>query len=238
MFLRKKSDKIKLVKKMKKKSLILNIVIVLLTIFASIIMFTGIKLTSGAEPLLETSKIGMFKFFTVDSNIFMGLISLLFIIKTLKNKKITKNMYILKLMSTTSVTLTFLVVFMYLGPISKDGIKSMLQNSNLFFHLIIPVLSIITFIKYEKTNLKLKDTIYGIIPTITYALFYTTNVLIHTNNGKVSPIYDWYWFVQNGVKQAIIVLPLIILITYAISLTLYKLNRRLYDTRIFNRTTK
>ena len=141
-------------------------------------------------------------------------------------------------MSTTSVTLTFLVVFMYLGPISKDGIKSMLQNSNLFFHLIIPVLSIITFIKYEKTNLKLKDTIYGIIPTITYALFYTTNVLIHTNNGKVSPIYDWYWFVQNGVKQAIIVLPLIILITYAISLTLYKLNRRLYDTRIFNRTTK
>lgn len=223
---------------MKKKSLILNIVIVLLTIFASIIMFTGIKLTSGAEPLLETSKIGMFKFFTVDSNIFMGLISLLFIIKTLKNKEITKNMYILKLMSTTSVTLTFLVVFLYLGPISKDGIKSMLQNSNLFFHLIIPVLSIITFIKYEKTNLKLKDTIYGIIPTIIYTLFYTTNVLIHTNNGKVSPIYDWYWFVQNGVKQAIIVLPLIILITYAISLTLYKLNRRLYDTRIFNRTTK
>ena len=223
---------------MKKKSLILNIVIVLLTIFASIIMFTGIKLTSGAEPLLETSKIGMFKFFTVDSNIFMGLISLLFIIKTLKNKEITKNMYILKLMSTTSVTLTFLVVFLYLGPISKDGIKSMLQNSNLFFHLIIPVLSIITFIKYEKTNLKLKDTIYGIIPTIIYALFYTTNVLIHTNNGKVSPIYDWYWFVQNGVKQAIIVLPLIILITYAISLTLYKLNRRLYDTRILNRTTK
>lgn len=223
---------------MKKKSLILNIVIVLLTIFASIIMFTGIKLTRGAAPLLETSKIGMFKFFTVDSNIFMGLISLLFIIKTLKNKEITKNMYILKLMSTTSVTLTFLVVFLYLGPISKDGIKSMLQNSNLFFHLIIPVLSIITFIKYEKTNLKLKDTIYGIIPTIIYALFYTTNVLIHTNNGKVSPIYDWYWFVQNGVKQAIIVLPLIILITYAISLTLYKLNRRLYDTRILNRTTK
>ena len=218
---------------MKKKSLILNIIIVLLTIFASIIMFT-----SGAEPLLETSKIGMFKFFTVDSNIFMGLISLLFIIKTLKNKEITKNMYILKLMSTTSVTLTFLVVFLYLGPISKDGIKSMLQNSNLFFHLIIPVLSIITFIKYEKSNLNLKDTIYGITPTIIYALFYTTNVLIHTQNGKVSPIYDWYWFVQNGVKQAIIVLPLIILITYAIRLTIYKLNRRLYDTRIFNRTTK
>jgi len=223
---------------MKKKSLILNIVIVLLTIFSSIIMFTGIKLTHGAEPILETTKLGMFKFFTVDSNIFMGLISLLFIIKTLKNKQIKKNMYILKLMSTTSVALTFIVVFLYLGPISKDGIKSLLQNSNLFFHLIIPVLSIITFIKYEKTNLKLKDTIYGTIPTIIYATIYLINILIHMENGKVSPIYDWYWFVQNGVKQAIIVLPLILLISYIISLILYKLNRRLYDTRIFNRTTK
>lgn len=223
---------------MKKKSLILNIIIVILTIFASFIMFTGIKLTHGAEPLLETSKIGMLKFFTVDSNIFMGLISLLFIIKIFKKKEIPKNIYILKLMSTTSVTLTFLVVFLYLGPISKDGIKSMLQNSNLFFHLIIPVLSIITFIKYEKANLNLKDTLYGIIPTIIYALFYTINILIHTKNGKVSPIYDWYWFVQNGVKNTIIVLPLIILLTYIISLTLYKLNRRLYDTRILNRKTK
>lgn len=223
---------------MKKKSLILNTIIVLLTTLASIIMFTGIKLTHGAEPLLETSKIGMFKFFTVDSNIFMGVISLLYIIKILKNKEITKTLQILKLMSTTSVTLTFIVVFLYLGPIAQDGISSMLQNSNLFFHLIIPLLSIITFVKYEKINIKLKDTLYGIIPTITYALFYLINILIHTENGKVSPIFDWYWFVQNGVKTAIIVLPLIILITYIISLILYKLNRRLYDTRLFNRTIK
>ncbi len=211
----------------KKASLSINIIIVILTIFASIIMFTGIKITHGAEPLLETSKIGMFKFYTVDSNIFMGLISLLFVIKEILNKEITKNMYRLKLMATTSVTLTFLVVFAYLGPISKDGIKSMLQNSNLFFHLIIPALSIINLTLFEKTDkLKLKDTIYGIIPTIIYAILYTINILLHSENGKVSPIYDWYWFVQNGIKTAVIVAPLIILITYIISLSLWKLNKR------------
>ena len=227
MFLKEKSDKIKLVRNMKKKSLILNILITLLTIFASIIMFTGIKITHGAEPLLETSKIGMFKFFTVDSNIFMGLISLLFAIKEIKNEEITKNMYRLKLMSTTAVTLTFIIVFTYLGPISKDGIKSMLQNSNLFFHLIIPVLSIINLTLFEKTDkLKRKDTLYGIIPTVIYALFYLTNILIHVENGKVSPIYDWYWFVQGGLKTAIIVAPTIILITYIISLILWKINRK------------
>lgn len=212
---------------MKKKSLILNILITLLTIFASIIMFTGIKITHGAEPLLEISKIEMFKFFTVDSNIFIGIISLLFAIKEIKNEEITKNMYRLKLMSTTAVTLTFIVVFIYLGPISKDGIKSMLQNSNLFFHLIIPVLSIINLTLFEKTDkLKRKDTLYGIIPTVIYALFYLTNILIHVENGKVSPIYDWYWFVQGGLKTAIIVAPTIILITYIISLILWKINRK------------
>lgn len=227
MFLKEKSDKIKLVRKMKKKSLILNILITLLTIFASIIMFTGIKITHGAEPLLEISKIEMFKFFTVDSNIFIGIISLLFAIKEIKNEEITKNMYRLKLMSTTAVTLTFIVVFIYLGPISKDGIKSMLQNSNLFFHLIIPVLSIINLTLFEKTDkLKRKDTLYGIIPTVIYALFYLTNILIHVENGKVSPIYDWYWFVQGGLKTAIIVAPTIILITYIISLILWKINRK------------
>lgn len=211
----------------KKVSLIINTIIVLLTIFASIIMFTGIKITHGAEPILETTKIGMFKFFTVDSNIFMGIIALVFVIKEITNKEITKIMYRLKLMATTAVSLTFIIVFTYLGPISKDGIISLLQNSNIFFHLVIPVLSIITFTLFERTNkLKFKDSLYGIIPTIIYAVLYLINILIHMENGKVSPVYDWYWFVQNGVKTAIIVAPMIILISYIISLILWKLNRK------------
>ena len=211
----------------KKLSLILNIIIVILTIFASFLMFTGIKITHGAEPILETTKIGMFKFFTVDSNIFIGIIALIYAIKEITSKEITKTMYKLKLMATTAVSLTFIVVFTYLGPISKDGIISLLQNSNIFFHLVIPVLSIITFTLFERTNkLKFKDTLYGIIPTIIYAVLYLINILIHMENGKVSPVYDWYWFVQNGVKTAIIVAPMIILISYIISLILWKLNRK------------
>ena len=210
-----------------KTSLILNIIITILTIFASFIMFTGIKITHGAEPILETTRLGMFKFFTVDSNMLMGFMALIFVILQLRNKEITKNMYRLKLMATTAVTLTFIIVFAYLGPISPEGIKSMLQNSNLFFHLIIPVLSIITFIVFERTDkLKLKDTLYGILPTGIYGILYTSNILLHVENGKVSPIYDWYWFVQNGVITALIVAPIIIIMTYIISLILWKLNKR------------
>ena len=102
----------------------------------------------------------------------------------------------------------------------------MLMNSNLFFHLIVPAVSILNFVFFEKTNkLRFKHTFYGIIPTIMYGMYYIINVLIHTENGITSPIYDWYWFVQNGVWTVIIVAPMIIVITYSISLVLWKMNK-------------
>ena len=214
-----------------KISLVLNIIIVLFTTIAIILMFTGFRFTNGEEPVLETTKLGIFKFFTVDSNLLMGIVSLIFVIyeiNILKNKKesVPKNIYILKLMSTTAVTLTFVTVFLYLGPISKGGIPSMIRNSNLFFHFLTPLLSIITFIFFEKTDkLKYRYSFWGLIPTLVYEIFYITNILIHMENHMVSPTYDWYWFVQNGVWTAIIVAPVIILVTYLISFTLWKINK-------------
>ena len=71
-----------------------------------------------------------------------------------------------------------------------------------------------------------KDTLYGMTPTIMYEIYYLINVLIHMENGKVSTTYDWYWFVQNGVWTAIIVVPMMLLITYIISLMIWKLNKK------------
>ena len=214
-----------------KVSLIMNIIIFALVLLASIIMFTGYKFMEGPAILLESSKLGMFRFFTVDSNIFMGVISFIFIIKDIeflkgKIKDIDKRYYILKLMSTVAVAITFFVVFTYLGPISKGGIMSMLLNSNLFFHLVIPVLSMLTFTLFEGTSkLELKDIYYGVVPTVLYSIYYLINVLVHIENGKVSPIYDWYWFVQGGLWNAFIVAPLMIVISCFISLILWRLNR-------------
>ena len=218
-------------KKNIKISLTINIIITILTIIASIIMFTGFRFMSGNDVVLESTKIGMFKFFTVDSNIFMGIAALIFSIleiKLLKGNidKIPKSAYIMKYMATSSVTLTCFIVFVYLGPITSGGVLVLLKNSNLFFHLIIPVLSIINYIFFEKTNLSFKTTIYGIIPTILYGIFYLINILIHMENGSVSTKYDWYWFVQNGVWTSFIVMPIILLISYIISIILWKCNKK------------
>ena len=211
-------------------SLALNLVIFVFTIFATIVMLTGFKFMDG-EFALEVTKLGVFKFFTVDSNIFMGVISLIFAIKGIKLLKgkiseISKNYYILKLMATTGVTLTFIVVFGYLGLIVEGGLASLLKNSNLFFHLLIPVVSVLTFICFERNNkLNFKDTKWGIVPTALYGVFYLINALVHIQNGKVPPAYDWYWFVQGGLWQAFIVVPLIFAVTFLISYLLYRFNR-------------
>lgn len=211
-----------------KISVIINILIFIFVTIATIFMFTGFKFMHGIEPVLESTKLGMLKFFTVQSNMFMGLVALLFALKKILKQKITRLDYILNLMSTTAVSLTFVVVFAYLGPISKGGISSMLQNSNLFFHLIVPVLSIINYIFFEKVDkMTFKDSIFGVVPALLYSVYYITNIIIHIENGKVSPIYDWYWFIQNGLWTAFIVGPLLILITYIITLILLKLNQKL-----------
>ena len=215
-----------------KISLVLNILIVIFTIFVTIAMFKVFKFMHGHDVVLQSTKLGMLRFFTVQSNILMGIIALFFAvleIKILKGKieEISTKAYVLKLMATTAVGLTFLVVFAYLGPITEYGIIAMIMNSNLFFHLITPLLSMICFAAFERTNkVKFKYTFLGIIPTFLYAIYYMINIFVHMENGKVSPVYDWYWFVQNGVWTAIIVVPLMFLITYLITLILWKINKK------------
>lgn len=212
-----------------KISFILNIIIVIMVIGASIMMFTGFRFMPG-KIILESNKLGMFKFFTVDSNLFMGIISLIFAIFEIRLLKgnideIPRYMYILKLMATTSVTLTFIVVFAYLGPL-VGNIYLMILNSNLFFHLLVPVFSMITFIFFERNNkMSFKYSFYGLIPVIMYGLYYLINVLIHMDNGIVLPEYDFYYFVQNGIWTAIVVVPVMFIISYTISLILWGFNR-------------
>ena len=212
-----------------KVSLILNIIIVLLVILATIFMFTGFKFMPGGS-LLEVSKVEMFKFYTVDSNILMGIVSLIFIIyekKLLKNKikEIPKKVYILKLIATSGITLTFITTSFFLAP--SYGFYAMFNNSNLFFHLVVPVLSIVTYIFFEKHENKFKYAFFGIIPMFLYSIFYTTNILINLNNGGLTFKYDFYGFLQGNINNIYLVIPVIYLISYVISVLLVFGNRKI-----------
>ena len=103
----------------------------------------------------------------------------------------------------------------------------LLQNSNFFYHLIIPILSIITFCFLEKTSdIKIKKLIYSLLPVIIYGIYYLINILIHVENGIVPRKYDWYLFVQKGMNQIYIIFPLILLITYIITWGIWFINKK------------
>ena len=212
-----------------KKAYVLNIIIFILEVFAITWMMSG--LNSGA---LSSSRIAMLKYFTVDSNIMMGIIALIVFLderRVLKGKKenISNSSYVLKLVGTVGVTLTMLVTIFFLTPTMAPtyGLLGLFYYSNFFLHLLNPLLSIIVFLCYEKTTkMNFKHTFTGIIPMLLYTIYYVSVTLIHTENGVIAEGYDWYGFLTLGIKSIFIVIPILVLITYLISYALWKLNRR------------
>ena len=215
-----------------KISLTLNILTVIMTVVALSIALSGFKFMKGYEAPGELTGVQAFGYFTVQSNVFMAMISLAFAIKEIQLLKgrITKipfKYYILKMIAATAIGLTFLVVFIIFSILFKKGLLSFIRNSNLFYHFIIPVTSIINFIFFEKTDfIKFKNTFYGLIPTILYEIFYTINVLLGLKDGKVSPTHDWYYFTQHGLLIAISIPFMMLGITYITALIIWKLNKK------------
>ncbi len=208
---------------MNKKIIIINSINVVFVLLATILMFLGIQFMKS-DFVLEVSGISLLKFFTVESNILMGITSLLVI---LYKSKIPYWLKKLSLISTTAVTLTCVTVIFYLAPISKFGYISLFQNSNLFFHLIVPLLSITSYVINKDLKLKsMKEAYYGLVPTFLYSIFYIINAIMHIENGKVSQEADWYRFFSNGLCAAIITIVIMYIASYLIARVLIYLNLR------------
>ena len=211
-----------------KKAYILNRCLFVLEVFAIGWMMSGL---SGG--VLSARRLATLKYFTVDSNILLGIAALIAAIdqrKVLRGEKggVSLSTLILKLSGTFGGTLTMLVTIFFLGPTlgRTYGFFSLFEKSNFFLHLVNPVLGIVTFLCFERSSrIAFRHTFTAIIPLVLYAVYYVIVTLSHTVNGVVAKGYDWYGFFFLGVKSAYIVLPVIIVISWLISFALWKLNR-------------
>lgn len=139
-------------------SFIINILLSIMTVNAIIMSIIGFKFMYGYEPYPELIGVPIFSYYTVQSNVFMGIVSFIFAnreYQILRGKKeeIPLIYYIFKMVATVAVSLTFFVVFAIFGFMSKGGHIPLLRNSYFFFHLIIPVMSILNYVFFEKTNI-------------------------------------------------------------------------------------
>ncbi len=212
-----------------KKAFIANIVLALLEAFAVTWMMSGLS-----KGILSGSGLRVLKYFTIDSNIYLGVVSFLAALelhKVLKGKKseVSSMTYLLKLSGTAAVMVTMLVTVFFLEPTlgRRFGYLALFAYSNFFLHLLNPLAAIVVWLCFEKNDvLSLNHVPLAVIPTLLYAVYYFIEVLRHTENGSILPGYDWYGFFVSGLKSAIIVLPSFLLFTYLVCYVLYRLGRR------------
>ena len=209
----------KMNKKVWNANIIVNALVVLLMILAVLLMFFG------ELGVLASTKWSSFKYFTVQSNVFAGVSSLLsFIYLLRKNKEYPGWLVVVKLTSAVSVGITFLVVMTYLGAVY--GYPLLFNNANLFLHGIIPVLALVSFALFEpKMPIKFKMNFYSLLPVTLYGIAYLINVAVKNDYGNYKGA-DWYAFGTYGLGIGILCLFILIVVSFLLSIGLYFLHQK------------
>ncbi len=210
----------------------LNIAITVLSFVTWIMMFVS----SGNENYQANGFFSLL-FFTVLSNLFVGIASfLLFIFQLVsfirKENHVRRWMMVLKFASVVSVLLTALTVACFLAPraqMNQEGYFSLYASYNLFFHFIIPLLALVNFVFFEnEPSLKFRYTFFSLLPVIFYGLFYLFNYeykFVGVKMADSSIEYDWYGMIKNDKTWFILlVVVILLLVTILISILLYALN--------------
>ena len=157
-------------------SLMMNVLNAVLVLISILWFFSA----EGAGNMARSGT-GCFVYFTNDSNILAALCCLLLVpfnLKALKSGKdeIPQWAMLLKFVGTVAVTLTFMVVVLFLGP--TQGYDIMFSGVCLELHLICPLLCIVSFCFLERgACVSKKQSWWGVVPTIIYGTVYLVMVI-------------------------------------------------------------
>ena len=138
-----------------------------------IIGVLGIVLTALSTAFMGGASV--FFFFTVQSNIFIMLMVLIFLINEvvvlIANKSfINQTLLHIKYVATVAITVTFLVFFTMLAPLM--GVDYLLSFKNFSLHAIVPILAIVDFFLFDKDiKLTYKSSLLATISPICYVIF-------------------------------------------------------------------
>ena len=188
--------------------LVLNLIIVILVIVGTIVMM----LSKASATGLMGSGIENLRYYTVLSNEFAGIVAACQLIALYRGKGYLR---VLKLTATTAVSLTFLVVAGFFGPFY--GWIQLYRGSNLFFHLIVPILCVIELLTAGfKEPLTIKQCLTASLSTVVYGFAYLINILIN-GIGEWPDSNDWYGFLNWGMGVGLIIFAGIVLTAFGVA---------------------
>ena len=163
-------------------SLFINITIFVITT----ILVIGFFREEGRWSLARGKR--AFRYFTTQSNVLCA-ISALFMCLFPD----TDLAYYLKVMGTAAVTVTMLTVLLFLGRLY--GYKPLLKGSDLFMHLVTPLLAIVSLCVFERRGIGFLTSFIGVIPVALYAPLYLYNVVYAPEEKRWE---DFYGFNRDG----------------------------------------
>ena len=190
--------------------LIFNILMVILAVTGIVLMLTGKP--EGAA--LQSSGIGNLKFYTVLSNVFCGIVALIYLVCILTGKGRDKMAW-LKLAAVCGVAITFAVVAFMFGPLY--GFPQFYKRGNLIFHLILPLLAMAEFIAVRRKRIPFKYTVMAAVPTFIYGFCYMMNILINGIGGPWPDTNDFYAFLSWGWPVGILIFAGITVLSFAVA---------------------
>lgn len=170
-------------------SIALSFIIIILEIIALIVCYNSFGINLA--------------YYTIDSNIFLLISTILYLI-TINN--VPKIVQLLKYSSTLSVFITFLVVVFVLYPMYDFNFQFMfLDGPNLYMHVLCPVLAIISFIFFDSNEIEnsLKNNLRSLYFTIIYAIILISLNILNVVSGpypflkvnQQSPLMSLFWIV-------------------------------------------
>ena len=199
-------------------SVILNIIIVIFAVIGTVIMISRKGNGSG----LSSSGISNLKYFTVLSNEFCGIVAALWLVFHFFGKRFPAQ---LKLMATSTVALTFLIVAAFLAPMYPD--LNLYENANLWFHLILPLAAMLEFILLKTQQIiPFKYAVFSALPALVYGIGYLANILIN-GKGEWPDTNDWYGFLNWGYPVGIAIFAVIVLMNFGMAALMRFVNNKL-----------
>ncbi len=193
-----------------------------------LVFYAWFSMMFRGEGSLQQTGLGSLKYFTVDSNLLMGIAALGLLLEdaaVLQGRKdeVSAGAVRLCYAGTVSVALTFLVTVLFLTRIY--GLWVLFVGANFWMHMVVPLLSVFMFaVLVHDHRLNRRDTAVSLIPLGIYSVYYVGMILKY---GLEDPRTDWYFFCFAGIQTLPLVLIIIFLVTLGTSLLLRKaVNRR------------
>ena len=167
----------------------LNIVIALLTLIIVVSFFR-----KDGQWVPERGKFAL-RFFTTLSNLLCAAACLLTAL-AINAGGIPEWIWMLKYIGTAAVTVTMLTVLFFLAPtFGKGALKVLLSGTDLFMHLITPLLALVSFCVFEKRGMTFCQSLWGMLPVVLYGPVYLYKILFALPEKRWD---DFYGFNKQG----------------------------------------